>query len=104
MKINVVPSPSGRKVLNPKINLLYPRKRFLTRSMTPGVLMLKKGKTFRNVKKKNQVLRDMREDSIGKIGIFVEDFGVSMSTLNIWQASINVFTIVDSYHKYIGKK
>ena len=52
MKINVVPSPSGRKVLNPKINLLYPRKRFLTLSMTPGVLMLKKGKTFRNVKKK----------------------------------------------------
>ena len=53
--------------------------------------------------KKNQVLRDLREDSIGKIGIFVEDFGVSMSTLNLWQASINVFTIVDSYHKYTGK-
>ena len=52
MNINVVPSPSGRNVLNPKINLLYPRKRFLTRSITPGVLMLKKGKTFRNVKKK----------------------------------------------------
>ena len=98
MKINVVPSPSGRNVLNPKINLLYPRKRFLTRSITPGVLMLKKGKTFRNVKKKNQVLRDMREDSIGKIGIFVEDFGVSMSTLNI-----KVFPIVDISQIYRKK-
>ena len=57
MDINVLPSPSGRKVLNPKINLLYPRKRFLTRSMTPGVLMLKKGKTFRNVKKKSSIER-----------------------------------------------
>ena len=81
MKINVVPSPSGRNVLNPKINLLYPRKRFLTRSITPGVLILKKEKTFRNVKKKNQVLRDMREDSLGKIGIFEEYFGVSMRAI-----------------------
>ena len=35
-----VPSPSGRKVLKPKISLLYPRNRFFTRSMTPGVLIL----------------------------------------------------------------
>ena len=56
------------------------------------------------LKKKNQVLRDLREDSFGKIEIFEEYFGVSMSTLNICQASTNVFTIVDSYHKYIGKK
>ena len=29
------PSPSGRKVLKPRISLLYPLNRFLTRSMTP---------------------------------------------------------------------
>ena len=40
----------------------------------------------------------MREDSIGKIGIFVEDFGVSMSTLNI-----KVFPIVDISQIYRKK-
>lgn len=40
------PSPSGKNVLNPRISLLYPRKRFLTRSITPGVLILEVQKIY----------------------------------------------------------
>lgn len=36
------PSPSGKNVLKPRMSLLYPRNRFLTLSITPGVLILQR--------------------------------------------------------------
>jgi hypothetical protein len=48
------PSPSGKKVLNPRINLLYPLNKFFTLSITPGVLILKRKREKRIEKGKEK--------------------------------------------------
>jgi hypothetical protein len=56
MEINLnysyLPSPSGKKVLNPRISLLYPLNKFFTRSITPGVFILHREMERRNGEEK----------------------------------------------------